>query len=156
VSRFAALIESPLRPCYSEGETSRKEKAVFKTYVDPRERDEMRAHQGEDVWVIVNHVRAEKQEMFEHFLHAILMPAVAHVEPEVYNKIRILHPAVPDKDGTLSYIFLLDPLVPDGEYNIENILFNFYKPDVAREYMKIWNETLASPPVEYDMIQSDW
>lgn len=37
---------------------------MLKTYVDPREHDKMRAHQGEDVWVIVNHVWAKKQETF--------------------------------------------------------------------------------------------
>ena len=128
----------------------------LKTYVDPREREEIRARQGEDMWIVLNHIRAEKQEIFEHFLHAILMPAVAHVEPEVYNKTRVLHPTMPNKDGSYTYIFLMDPLVLKGEYNIENILFEFYKPDVAKEYMKVWNECLEGPQVEYDVVQSLW
>lgn len=129
---------------------------VFKTYVDPRERENIRAHQGEDVWVLLNHVRAEKCEAFEHFLHAILMPAIAHTHPETYNKVRVLHPSVPNKDGTYTYIFLMDPVVPDGIYNIGEILLEFYKPELAKEYMKIWDEALASPQVEYDTVQSDW
>ncbi|MFM8370002.1 MAG: hypothetical protein ACKOBD_14750 [Chloroflexota bacterium] len=126
-----------------------------KSYVDPRERENIRAHEGQDMWVILNHVRADKKETFEHFLHAILMPAVAHVEPEVYNKVRVLHPTMPNKDGSYTYVFLMDPLVLEGEYNVENILFEFYKPDLAREYMKIWSEALIEQ-VEYDLIQSAW
>lgn len=128
---------------------------MFKTYVDPREREEIRAHKGEDVWVLLNHIRAEKRESFEHFLHSILMPAAAHIQPDVYNKTRILHPSLPNKDGTYTYILLMDPVVLDGEYNIENILREFYKPDVVKEYMKIWEEAQALPQVEYDMTQAD-
>ena len=127
-----------------------------KTYVDTREHEEIRAHAGEDMWVILNHVHPEKREVFEHFLHSILMPAAAHVQPEVYNKVRVLHPTMPNPDGTYTYIFLMDPLVLQADYNIENILFEFYKPEQAKEYYKTWEESLNSPQVEYDMIQSAW
>lgn len=129
---------------------------MYKTYVDPREHQEIRAHEGEDMWVVLHHIRAEKRETFEHFVHAILMPAVAHVQPEVYNKTRILHPTMPNKNGSYTYIFLMDPLVADGEYNIENILLEFYKPEVAKDYIKIWKDCQEEPQTEYDVIQSDW
>ncbi len=128
----------------------------YQTYVDPRERENIRAHEGEDMWVVLNHIRAEKCKIFEHFLHNILMPALAHVHPETYNKIRILRPALPDKDGTYTYIFLMDPVVPDGIYNIGEIIHEFYRPEQADGFMKIWDEALASPQVEYDMVQSAW
>ena len=126
------------------------------TYVDPRQHEEIRAREGEDVWVMLNHVRAERREAFEDFLHEILMPALAHVHPETYNKTRILHPTVPNKDGTYTYVFLMDPVVSDGIYGISGILYKFYRPEIADTYMKIWNEALASPQVEYDTIQSAW
>jgi hypothetical protein len=128
---------------------------MFKTYVDPRERENIRAHEGEDVWVVLYRIWAEKRESFEHFLHSILMPAVAHVQPEIYNKTRILHPSLPNKDGTYTYILLMDPVALDSDYNIENILLEFYKPDVVKDYLKIRDEALASPQVEYDMTQTD-
>jgi hypothetical protein len=37
-----------------------------------------------------------------------------------------------------------------------NILYEFYKPELANEYMKTWNEALVSPQVEYDTVQSAW
>ena len=125
-------------------------------YVDPRERETIRAHQGEDVWVLLNHVKADKCGEYEHFLHEILKPALAHIHPETYNKVRVLHPSLPNKEGTYTYIFLMDPVVADGIYNIEEILRSFYRPELADEYMKIWNDSLASPQIEYDMIQSPW
>ena len=129
---------------------------LLKTYVDPREREDIRAHEGENMWVVLNHIRAEKCEAFEHFLHAILMPAIAHTHPEAYNKVRVLHPSRANEDGTYTYIFLMDPVVPNGIYNISDILHEFYKPEQANEYMKTWDEALASPQVEYNMVQSAW
>jgi hypothetical protein len=126
------------------------------TYVDPREHEEIRARKGEDVWVILNHVRAEKHETFEDFLHEILMPALAHIHPETYNKTRVLHPSIPNRDGTWTYIFLMDPVVPDGMYSVSAILYQFYRPELADKYMQIWTESLACPQVEYDMTQSEW
>lgn len=128
----------------------------LKTYVDPREREEIRARQGEDMWIVLHHIRAEKCGEFEHFLHAVLMPAVAHVAPEVYNKTRILHPTMPNKDGSYTFVFLMDPLVPDGEYGIENILHEFYKPEIAKGYIKFWEECHEVPQAEYDVVQSAW
>lgn len=128
----------------------------IQNYVDPREREDIRAHLGDNVWVLLNHVHAEKCETFEHFVHEILMPAIAHIHPETYNKIRVLHPIMPNEDGTHTYIFLMDPLASDGIYSVSHILHEFYKPEMADAYMKIWDEALAFPQVEYDMIQSAW
>ena len=129
---------------------------VVKSYVDLREHENMRAHEGEPMWVLLNTIRPEKRKVFEHFLDAILMPAVAHTHPEVFSKTRVLYPSTPNEAGTYTYIFLMDPVVLDGIYNISSILHEFYKPEQADEYMKIWDEALVSPQVEYDMIQSAW
>ncbi len=128
----------------------------YKYYVDPREREDIRAHHGEKVWVVLNHIRAEKHNTFEHFLHTTLMPAVANVHPETYNQIRVLHPSEPNDDGTFTYIFLMDPVLPGGIYEISRILHEYYKSELANEYMKIWEEALAAPQVENELIQSEW
>ena len=128
----------------------------YKSYVDSREREDIRAHKGQDVWVVLNHVRAEKCGAFEYFLHSILMPAIAHIHPETYNQVRVLHPTKSNADGTYTYAFLMDPVVHGGIYDISSILHEFYKSELADEYMKTWNEALALPQVEYDMVQSEW
>jgi len=129
---------------------------VVKSYVDLREHENMRAHEGEQMWVMLTTIRPEKCTQFEHFLDAILMPAVAHTHPEVFSKTRVLYPSMPNEDGTYTYIFLIDPLVDTGEYNISHILYDFYRPELADAYVKIWNESLAREQVEYDVIQSAW
>src|SRR5689334_4751725 len=129
---------------------------VQKNYVDLREHEVMRAQVGEPMWVLINHIGAEKRNEFEHFLHVILMPAVAHTHPEVYNKTRVLHPQAPNEDGSYTYIFLMDPLVKDGIYNVREILMGYYNAAQVEEYMRLWDEALLTPQIEYDVIQSVW
>jgi hypothetical protein len=126
------------------------------SYVDPREREDVRAHEGEEVWVMLNHVKAAQREAFEHFLHTVLMPAISHTHPETYNKVRVLHPTKPNENGTYTYVFLMDPVAVGGTYEISAILHEYYKSDLASEYMKVWDEALASPQEGYEMIQSEW
>jgi hypothetical protein len=129
---------------------------VQKNYVDLREHEAMRAQAGEAMWVLVNHIHADKRNEFEHFLHAILMPAVAHTHPEIYNKTRVLHPTASNEDGSYTYIFLMDPLVKDGVYNVREILMGYYNTEQVEEYMRLWDEALLTPQIEYDVIQSVW
>ncbi len=128
----------------------------YKTYVDPREHEDIRAHKGEGLWVVLNHIRAEKREGFEYFLHSILMPAIAHTHPETYNSVRVLHPTRQNEDGTFTFVFLMDPVIPGAIYDINEILHEYYKPELANEYMKIWDESLATPQLEYEVVQSAW
>ncbi len=129
---------------------------VDKAYVDLRGHEATRAQPGEAMWVLINHIRAEKRNEFEHFLHAILMPAVAHTYPDIYNKTRVLHPVDQNEDGSYTYIFLMDPLVRDGVYNVREILLGYYNHDEVEEYMRLWDEALLTPQIEYDVIQSIW
>ena len=126
------------------------------TYVDPREREDIRAHQGEETWVALNRVKPEKRDAFEHFIHDIFMPALAHVHPDVYNRTRILLPARKNKEGDYTYIFLMDPAETDCYYTIEGLLREYYGYEKADEFLKIWEDSLASPQVKYDTIQSEW
>ena len=129
---------------------------VEKTYVDLRDHAAMRAQVGEPMWVLVNHIRAEKRNKFEHFLHAILMPAVAYTHPDLYNKTCVLHPIAQNDDRSYTYIFLLDPVVKDGVYNVREILLGYYNQEQVEEYMRLWDEALLTPQIEYDVIQSVW
>ena len=71
----------------------------------------MRAANGEPMWIRLNYVKADKRELFEHFIHDILRPAVERVEPDMARQVRFLHPTEPNEDGTYTYVFLMDPVI---------------------------------------------
>src|SRR5215213_2986764 len=48
---------------------------------------------GERMWVLLNHVKADKLEQHKHFVQDILMPAVEKVDPAAFRHTRFLSPA---------------------------------------------------------------
>jgi len=50
----------------------------------------------------------------------------------------------------------MDPVLLTGVYDIATILHEFYKPELAAEYMKTWNELLASPQIRFAQVQPAW
>ena len=117
-------------------------------------RETIRATQGEPVWVLINHVKADKWEQHKHFVHDILMSAGEKVDPAAFRHTRFLHPAEQNEDGTYTSVFLMDPLIKGADYNILNLLKKAYSEDKAEEYYQLWIDSLASPQTGYEVTQS--
>lgn len=115
------------------------------------------ANEGDSVWVIINHIKADKRQQFEKFVHEIFWPMAKKLtseEQRVFRQTRVLHSVKPEEDGTYSYLFIMDPVVPGADYDIENLLKKMYDEQKATEYMKMLNETEASGQTGYRMLQS--
>jgi hypothetical protein len=119
-------------------------------------RETIRAVEGERMWVLLNHVKADKWEQHEHFVHHILMPAAEQVAPSALRQVRFLHPARQNEDGTYTSVFLMDPLIEGAVYDILSLLEKAYGEEKAKEYIELWIESLAGPQVGYDLVQSPW
>lgn len=119
-------------------------------------REMIRAKQNEPMWVVVNRVKAERWEEHVRFIHDILTPASEKVDPVTYRHVRFLVPTKQNDDGTYTSIFLMDPLLPDAEYNILKILIQAYGEQKAQEEMGKWAETFAGEQSLYEMQQSPW
>lgn len=117
-------------------------------------RETIRAAQNEPVWVMVNHVKADKWEQHKHFIHDLLMPAAEKVDPAAFRHTRVLHPAEQNEDGTYTSVFIMDPVIKSADYNILNLLKRAYGIDKADEYFQLWMDSLASPQTGYELIQS--
>lgn len=115
------------------------------------------AKEGDTVWVIVNHVKADKREQFERFVHEIFWPGAKNLRPavqQVFQQTRVLHPIQAEADGTYSYLFIMDPVVPGADYDIENLIRKMYEEKKANEYLKMFSETAAGTQTGYTVIQS--
>jgi hypothetical protein len=117
----------------------------------PREMN--RAAQGEQMWVLLNHVKPDKLEQHKHFVQDILMPAAEKFEPAAYRHTRVLYPAEPNADRTFTFVFLMDPLIESSDYSVLNLLTKACGEEQAKEYIQIWEEALASPAVAYSVTQ---
>jgi hypothetical protein len=112
---------------------------------------------GDTVWVIVNPVKADKRADFERFVHEIFWPGASKLskeEQKLFRQTRILHPVKPEADGTYSYFFIMDPLNPRGNYNIEHFLTEMYGEIKAKEHMKLYTDAMAGEQKQYKVVQS--
>ncbi len=116
----------------------------------------LRAVDGEKMWILLNHVKPDRREEFERFVHVIIKQIAVRTEPYVLNRTRILHPTGPNEDGTYPYIFLVDPFVPDGVYDINTLLSQAYPPGEIEEIIKLFTESLATPQIGYEITQVPW
>jgi hypothetical protein len=117
----------------------------------------IRAAKGDTVWVLLNHIKADKCEQFEKFVHEILWPVALKldaIDQKVAKQTRVLHPVEMNKDSTYTYIFLMDPVIPGASYEVIYYLKKGYGEEKAKEYSKMFEECYASPQVGYTLIQS--
>jgi hypothetical protein len=61
-----------------------------------------------------------------------------------------------NKDSTYTYVFLMDPVIPKGEYEILVYLKKMYGEEKAKEYYKMFDESLISPQEQYIVVQSQY
>ena len=116
-----------------------------------------RAHDKDTVWVIINHVKPDQREQFEKFVHEIFWNGAKKLSPEeqrVFKQTRILHPVEQEQDGTYSYVFIMDPVIPGADYNIKNLLNKMYGEQKADEHFKMFLESLTGDQTRYILIQS--
>jgi hypothetical protein len=117
----------------------------------------MAAKEGDTIWVLINHVKADKKEQFEKFINEIFWPMAKKLSPaeqRVFKQTRVLYPVTPEPDGTYSYMFIMDPVIPGGNYDIDELLRKMYDPQKAEEYLKMWNDTYVRDQTRYMVVQS--
>jgi hypothetical protein len=119
----------------------------------------IRATVSDTVWVLLNHIKPDKCEQFEKFIHEIFWPKADKLnaaDQQAFKQTRVLHPVEMNKDSTYTYVFLMDPVIPHGNYRILYYLKKMYDEEKAKEYYKMWDECYKSPQVGYVVIQSQY
>jgi len=118
--------------------------------------------QGDPMWVILNHVKADKRQQFEKFAYKVLLPALEEnaksnlTTKKMIGQTRMLEPRRANKDSSYTYIWLMDPLVKDAIYSYPGILKRVYSPEETKKYISMNNECLVSPQVAYPVKQGRW
>ena len=121
------------------------------------------ASSGDPMWVILNHVKADKRQQFEKFVYEILLPALeenAKNDSKTRNLIeqtRMLEPRFANKDSSYTYIWLMDPLVKDAIYSYPGILSRVHSPEETEKYISMQLECLVGGrQVSYGVKQGRW
>ena len=120
------------------------------------------ASSGESMWVILNHVKADKRQQFEKFVYEILLPALEEgakvdlTSKKIIEQTRMLEPRRANKDSSYTYIWLMDPIVKDADYSYPGILNKVYSPEETKKYISMNDECLVSPQIGYRVKRGSW
>jgi len=121
------------------------------------------ASSGDPMWVILNHVKADKRQQFEKFVYEILLPALEEnakndsITRNLIEHTRMLEPRFANKDSSYTYIWLMDPLVKDAIYSYPGILKRVYSPEETKKYISMNYECLVGGrQVSYRVKQGRW
>ena len=120
------------------------------------------ASPGESMWVILNHVKADKRQQFEKFVYEILLPALKEgakvdlTSKKIIGQTRMLEPKRANKDSSYTYIWLMDPIVKDADYSYPGILNKVYSPEETKKYISMNDECLVSPQIGYRVKRGSW
>jgi hypothetical protein len=159
---FAAIVSSLLLGCSENKGTSETAQTTNAstgttpaTFTNAITREP--AREGDSVWVLINHVKGDKKEQFERFVHEIFWDGAASLSQEqqrVFRQTRILHPTRQEKDGSYNYIFIMDPVLKGANYDIGKLMEKVYGKEKAAEYGKLYDEAVLKEQTSYMMVQS--
>ena len=126
------------------------------------EKNKAVASSDESMWVILNHVKADKRKQFEKFAYEILLPALKEkaksdlISKQIIDQTRMLEPMRANKDSSYTYIWLMDPIVKDADYSYPGILNKVYSPEETKKYISMNDECLVSPQIGFRVKQGSW
>jgi hypothetical protein len=109
-----------------------------------------RATTGDTVLIAVNHVRADRRAQFEEFAQKFWEAgtragALDSVQTATFRYTRTLYPTAPDSDGTFAYLFIMDPAIRGGNYDIGALLKQLFPADEASRLGRMLEESMARP-----------
>ncbi len=136
--------------------------AVAKTPPTPADGQVGQAAKGDTVWVLLNHVKADRRADFERFVTEYLHPAVEQDartnagDRKLLEHTHMLYPTHADKDGTYAYVWLMNPHISGVSYMYRDLLSHAYPAAKVQEALKLLSGTLARPQEAYTSVQSEW
>ena len=99
---------------------------------------------GEHMIVVLNYIKAEKRAQFDDYLKRF-QTDLRKVIPN--DRTRFLKPVAANEDGTLTYVFLIQPVVKGGDYSMLSVLTKSTSKEEAERRMKQFLDCLAKPQV---------
>jgi hypothetical protein len=115
-------------------------------------KEQTRAKTGDEVWVIVNYVKENSKPEFEQWIKDVFYPALHKskdsMTKEQLNATRWLEPARQNEDKSWTYVWIMDPVVPNADYDITSLLNKAYGEEKGKahweKYQSFWSKPLEA------------
>jgi len=120
----------------------------------------LRANDGEEVWVIVSYIKADKKADYEKWMQEVFFAALHKTQSQQFKdqmkKTRWLTPKGQNEDKSWTYAFLMDPVVQGGDYDITSLLNKEYGEEKGKAYWEQYMSFWAKPVEAHILSQTDY
>jgi ketosteroid isomerase-like protein len=99
-----------------------------------------RASVNDTVMIVINNIKADKVSQFEDYVKNYLGPASTELNSQVKQTVRTQKATGPNKDGSFTYIFFMDPVNSNFDYDMGVPLAVKYGEEKAAAYGKMYRE----------------
>lgn len=122
----------------------------------PLPREQMRAKNGDEVLIIVTYVKDELKPEFEKWISDVLYAALNKTtNPMKKDQLKVtrwLEPAHQNEDKTWTYVWIMDPIIPNTDYDIPTFLNQEYGEEKGKEHWAKY-QTFWAKPVEAHILK---
>ena len=117
--------------------------------------DVVPARPGEQMFLAVHYVRADKRAQFEQFVRRV-HAAAAHLHAEADQHICVLAASEPTEDGAYTYMFLMDPLIAGVDVGLDSLLTRFYGAEHARQIFDELGDAFVKDGLRFTVTPCAW
>lgn len=118
-----------------------------------------RAEKGEKVLMIIVKIKNESKKDFEKWIDEIFYPAEYRSKDPMkiaQNKTaRWMIPVRQNKDSTWTYAWIMDPYIPNTNYDISDFFTVQYGKELGEKYWQMYLSYLAETPMQIAFFQTD-
>lgn len=113
-------------------------------------REQMRAKYGDEVLIVVTYVKDESKSDFEKWINDVLYAALNKTKnPMKIDQLKVTRWLVPthqNEDKTWTYVWIMDPIIPNTDYDIPTFLNKEYGEEKGKEhwekYQTFWAKSV--------------
>jgi predicted ester cyclase len=110
------------------------------------------------VWVLVNNIKDNAKTEYEKWMTDIFFKPMNNTKDPFLAQqnasTRWLTPAKQNSDKTWTYVFLMDPVIPNANYDIESYLKKTYGEAQGKAYMIQYQNFIATDP-QFHVLNND-
>jgi hypothetical protein len=108
---------------------------------------------GDTVLVIATPVRANKRQDFEQFVDTFWSAGLRSADSAGFKHVRVLRPVAPNRDSTLTYFIIFDPLQPGGA-GLDAAVKKLFPPAKADSLLRQFMNALAGEQTISQTVQT--
>lgn len=115
-----------------------------------KDKESTRAKADDEILIVIVKVKNESKQEFDRWIKDVLYSALYKSESEMkkaqLKATRWLEPVSQNQDSTWTYSWIMDPLIPNTNYDIPRFLNLEYGEELGKKHWEKYMTFMSEPP----------